>query len=72
MFNLFRRATGAPKKTFCLHARYGVGSWIKRFDLEAYTAYEACRIFDQEEQYREWVRVSGACLTDPIPGATHK
>lgn len=57
MFNFFRRE---PQLTFCIIARFGAGSWMKRFQIKAASSYEACRIFDTDPQYQKYTRVSGA------------
>lgn len=59
MLNLFSRKS---KKNYIIIARHGSGSWMKRFEIEAATPYEACRKFDQAPEFRSFVRVSGATV----------
>lgn len=57
MFNFFRRQ---PQRPYAIIARYGAGNWMKRFEIEAASPYEACRKFDTDPQYIRFTRVSGA------------
>ena len=58
MLNFIKRFT-SPDQDFTILARYSEGSWFKSFTVQAPTAYEACRKFDNSD-LRDWVRVSGA------------
>lgn len=58
MFHRFFRRE--PQLNFCIIARFGAGNWMKRFQIEAASGYEACRIFDTDPQYQYYTRISGA------------
>lgn len=51
-----------PQREYTLIARFGAGSWMKRFTITAASPYEACRKFDTDPQYSIYTRVSGASL----------
>jgi hypothetical protein len=71
MINLLRKLTNRTSNTYCIIARYKTGNWFTRFSVVDYTPYEACRQFDQGDEYSDWIRVSGACLDQPVAGASH-
>lgn len=51
---------------YTLLARYRTGDWLRRFDIEAFSAYEACRDFDTSDVSDYWERVSGASISTPL------
>ena len=53
-----------PQYLFCITARYGNGSWFKRFEIGACNAYDAARKFDTDPENIRWTRVSGATRVD--------
>ena len=59
---LFDRFRGKTSK-YTVLARYYVGSWMKRFTVEGYSAYDAARNFDNIG-HKDWIRVSGATLIE--------
>ena len=58
--NFFRRQ---PQRDWTIIARYGSGHWMKRFEVTAASAYEACRKFDTNPDNLQFTRVSGATLS---------
>ena len=62
VFNLFRFNRTKPEQEYVVIARYRVGDWFRRFTLTATSSYEACRDFDQSNEFAEWIRVSNASL----------
>ena len=62
MFNFFRFNSDKPQQSYVIIARYKVGDWFRRFVVTESSAYKACRTFDQNPEFKEWIRVSNASL----------
>ena len=63
MFRFFNRK---PQRAYTILARYRNGSWVRRFVVQAPSAYEAARKFDTSEDNNAWTRVSGATLYNEV------
>ena len=60
MLNFFRRQ---PQRDYDILARTKAGTYFLRHTVRAASPYEACRLFDTDPQFQNYVRVSGATIS---------
>ena len=63
MFNFFNFNRPKPEQAYVIVARSTrYDDCFRRFIVVATSDYEACRDFDQSDEYINWARVSNASL----------